>query len=44
MVARSAATQARSAVPLTVLALRRDLESAVGFHWVQDAARFIGGL
>lgn len=31
-------------VPLTVLALRRDLESAVGFHWVQDAARFLGGL
>lgn len=31
-------------VPLTVLAIRRDLESAVGFHWVQDAARFMGGL
>jgi hypothetical protein len=31
-------------VPLTVLALRRDLESAAGFHWVQDAVRFMGGL
>lgn len=31
-------------LPLTVLALRRDLESAVGFHWVQDALRFMGGL
>ncbi len=31
-------------VPTTVLALRRDLESAVGFHWVQDAVRFLGGL
>ena len=31
-------------VPLTLLALRRDLESAAGFHWVQDAARFLGGL
>jgi len=31
-------------VPTTVLALRRDLESAAGFHWVQDAVRFLGGL
>ena len=31
-------------VPLTILVLRRDLESAAGFHWVQDAARFLGGL
>lgn len=31
-------------LPLTFLALRRDLESAVGFHWVQDAVRFLGGL
>lgn len=31
-------------VPLTVLALRRDLDSAVGFHWVQDFARFWAGL
>lgn len=31
-------------VPATVFALRRDLESAVGFHWVQDAVRFLGGL
>jgi hypothetical protein len=31
-------------LPLTVLALRRDLDAAVGFHWVQDAARFLVGL
>ncbi|MBX2997020.1 MAG: CPBP family intramembrane metalloprotease [Caldilineaceae bacterium] len=31
-------------VPLTVLALRRDLESATGFHWMQDFARFWAGL
>jgi len=31
-------------VPITLLALRRDLESAIGFHWVQDFARFIVGL
>lgn len=31
-------------VPLTILAIRRDLESAVGFHWMQDALRFYGGL
>jgi hypothetical protein len=31
-------------VPTTILALRRDLESAAGFHWVQDAVRFLGGL
>lgn len=31
-------------VPLTVLAVRRGLEAAAGFHWVQDAARFLGGL
>lgn len=31
-------------VPITILALRRDLESAAGFHWVQDAVRFLGGL
>lgn len=31
-------------VPTTILALRRDLESAAGFHWVQDALRFLGGL
>jgi hypothetical protein len=30
--------------PLTVLALRRDLESAAGFHWMQDFARFWAGL
>jgi hypothetical protein len=31
-------------LPELILALRRDLESAVGFHWIQDAARFFGGL
>lgn len=30
-------------VPLTVLALRRDLDSSVGFHWMQDFARFWAG-
>jgi hypothetical protein len=31
-------------VPITLLALRRDLESAIGFHWVQDFARFVVGM
>ena len=31
-------------MPMTVLAVRRDLESAIGFHWVQDALRFWAGL
>jgi hypothetical protein len=30
-------------LPLTILALRRDLESAIAFHWIQDAARFLTG-
>jgi len=30
-------------LPLTILALRRDLESAIAFHWIQDAARFVAG-
>ena len=30
-------------VPPTILALRRDLESVVAFHWIQDAARFLTG-
>lgn len=30
-------------VPPTILALRRDLESAIAFHWIQDAARFLAG-
>jgi hypothetical protein len=30
-------------LPMTLLALRRDLESAVAFHWIQDAARFLAG-
>ncbi len=30
-------------LPPTLLALRRDLESAIAFHWVQDAARFWAG-
>jgi hypothetical protein len=31
-------------VPMTLLAVRRDLESAIGFHWIQDALRFWAGL
>jgi hypothetical protein len=31
-------------LPALILALRRDLESAIGFHWIQDAVRFMGGL
>lgn len=30
-------------VPPTLLALRRDLESAAAFHWMQDAVRFLVG-
>ncbi|MCL4528076.1 MAG: hypothetical protein M1282_01535 [Chloroflexi bacterium] len=30
-------------LPPTILALRRDLESAIAFHWVQDMARFLTG-
>ncbi len=30
-------------LPPTLLALQRDLESAIAFHWVQDAARFWAG-
>lgn len=30
-------------VPPMVLARRRGLESAVAFHWIQDAARFFAG-
>ena len=30
-------------LPLTILVLRKDLESAVAFHWIQDAARFLTG-
>lgn len=30
-------------LPPTLLALRRDLESAIAFHWVQDVARFVVG-
>jgi hypothetical protein len=26
-----------------ILARRRGLESAVAFHWIQDAARFLAG-
>lgn len=29
--------------PPTLLALRRDLESAAAFHWMQDAVRFLVG-
>ena len=30
-------------LPPTILALRKDLESAVAFHWIQDVARFLTG-
>jgi hypothetical protein len=30
-------------VPMTILALRKGLESATAFHWVQDVARFVAG-
>lgn len=30
-------------LPPTFLALRRDLESAIAFHWIQDVARFLTG-
>jgi hypothetical protein len=30
-------------LPLTVLAFRRGIESAIAFHWIQDAARFLVG-
>jgi hypothetical protein len=30
-------------LPPTILALRRDLDSAIAFHWVQDVARFLAG-
>lgn len=30
-------------LPPTLLALRRDLESAIAFHWIQDVLRFLTG-
>jgi hypothetical protein len=30
-------------LPPTVLALRRDIDSAIAFHWIQDVARFVAG-
>lgn len=30
-------------LPLTYLALRRGLESAIAFHWIQDVTRFVSG-
>lgn len=30
-------------LPPTILALRRDLDSAITFHWIQDVARFLAG-
>ncbi len=30
-------------LPPTLLALRRDLDSAIAFHWIQDATRFLAG-
>lgn len=29
--------------PMLILARRRGLESAIAFHWIQDAARFLAG-
>ncbi|WBW95641.1 CPBP family glutamic-type intramembrane protease [Oceanirhabdus sp. W0125-5] len=31
-------------VPMLILALKKDLETAIAFHWIQDAVRFMGGL
>lgn len=31
-------------LPPLILARRRGLESAIAFHWIQDAARFLAGL
>jgi hypothetical protein len=30
-------------LPMTILALRRGIESAIAFHWIQDGARFLVG-
>ncbi len=30
-------------LPPLILARRRGLESAIAFHWLQDAARFLAG-
>ena len=30
-------------LPMTILAVRRDLESAIAFHWMQDFVRFVAG-
>lgn len=30
-------------LPPTILALRKDLESVIAFHWIQDVARFLTG-
>jgi hypothetical protein len=30
-------------LPPTILALRKSLDSAIAFHWIQDAARFLAG-
>ena len=30
-------------LPLTILVIRKDLESAIGFHWIQDILRFMTG-
>jgi hypothetical protein len=30
-------------LPPFILARRRGLESAIAFHWIQDAARFFAG-
>lgn len=31
-------------IPMMILALKKDLETAIAFHWIQDAVRFMGGL
>jgi hypothetical protein len=30
-------------LPLTILTLRRDIDSAIAYHWIQDVARFLVG-
>jgi hypothetical protein len=31
-------------LPMALLAYKRDIETAIGFHWVIDAVRFALGL
>jgi hypothetical protein len=39
-----AATSVLFGLPMAVLAYRRDIETAIGFHWAIDAVRFVLGL